>query len=294
MSLIKCPECGRDKVSSSAKVCPDCGFGIAEWYSTNSIDLEDKKTILYKGKKYTVGELNREALYIDQKNGNYDTSKEKWFYLLETEPENNFVKRYVNNNLGFYYLEDFEYDIKKAMKYISIAAKMGEPEAEAMLGNIYNPKLTEKKFGYSEFVDINKAIEWYHKAANHGHIYAMNNLGVLYGDYKNQNILAALYCWIAFKCGNKGSAENNYLVYSKNIPYEYLSLIRKCNTINDVDNFIINIEEHENNKPKCPTCKSTNICAISGTRRFISTGIFGLASADIGKSMRCKNCGYRW
>ena len=28
MALIKCPECGREKVSDSAEKCPDCGFGI--------------------------------------------------------------------------------------------------------------------------------------------------------------------------------------------------------------------------------------------------------------------------
>lgn len=50
----------------------------------------------------------------------------------------------------------------------------------------------------------------------------------------------------------------------------------------------------ERNIPKCPTCQSTNIENISGTRRFISTGLFGLASSDVGKTMHCKNCGYKW
>ena len=48
------------------------------------------------------------------------------------------------------------------------------------------------------------------------------------------------------------------------------------------------------NKPKCPTCGSTNIKKISGTKRRLSTGLFGLASSDIGKSMCCQNCGYKW
>lgn len=48
------------------------------------------------------------------------------------------------------------------------------------------------------------------------------------------------------------------------------------------------------NKPKCPTCGSTNIKKISGTKRWLSTGLFGLASSDIGKSMCCQNCGYKW
>lgn len=32
MALIKCPECGREKVSDSALVCPECGFGIKEYF----------------------------------------------------------------------------------------------------------------------------------------------------------------------------------------------------------------------------------------------------------------------
>lgn len=48
------------------------------------------------------------------------------------------------------------------------------------------------------------------------------------------------------------------------------------------------------NKPKCPTCGSTNIRKISGTKRFVTTGLFGLASSNIGKTMECKNCGYKW
>ena len=28
MALIKCPECGRDNVSNTAEMCPDCGYGI--------------------------------------------------------------------------------------------------------------------------------------------------------------------------------------------------------------------------------------------------------------------------
>lgn len=28
MGLIKCPECGRENVSDSAEMCPDCGYGI--------------------------------------------------------------------------------------------------------------------------------------------------------------------------------------------------------------------------------------------------------------------------
>lgn len=48
------------------------------------------------------------------------------------------------------------------------------------------------------------------------------------------------------------------------------------------------------NIPKCPTCGSTNVKPISGTKRWIGTGLFGLASSDVGKSYVCNNCKYKW
>ena len=33
MALVKCPECGREKVSDSAEMCPDCGYGIKAYYA---------------------------------------------------------------------------------------------------------------------------------------------------------------------------------------------------------------------------------------------------------------------
>lgn len=32
MALIKCPECGREKVSDTAEACPDCGYGIKAYF----------------------------------------------------------------------------------------------------------------------------------------------------------------------------------------------------------------------------------------------------------------------
>lgn len=48
------------------------------------------------------------------------------------------------------------------------------------------------------------------------------------------------------------------------------------------------------NIPKCPTCGSTDIKKISGTKRWVGTGLFGLASSDLGKTMKCNNCKYKW
>ena len=67
MALIKCPECGKN-VSTTAVACPECGFGICDWYRKNAVALDGQKSIVYKERTYTVAELNREALNVDQKN----------------------------------------------------------------------------------------------------------------------------------------------------------------------------------------------------------------------------------
>lgn len=42
MALIKCPECGREKVSDTAEACPDCGFGVRAHFERIKLE-EDRK-----------------------------------------------------------------------------------------------------------------------------------------------------------------------------------------------------------------------------------------------------------
>lgn len=48
------------------------------------------------------------------------------------------------------------------------------------------------------------------------------------------------------------------------------------------------------NVPHCPNCNSTNIQKISMTSRAISGLTFGILSSSIGKTFKCKHCGYKW
>lgn len=43
MALVKCPECGRENVSDTAKACPECGFNISKHYGTE-ISLTSKNS----------------------------------------------------------------------------------------------------------------------------------------------------------------------------------------------------------------------------------------------------------
>ena len=48
------------------------------------------------------------------------------------------------------------------------------------------------------------------------------------------------------------------------------------------------------NVPKCPTCGSTNVEKISMTKKAFGFAMVGLFSSNLGKTMHCKNCGYKW
>ena len=46
--------------------------------------------------------------------------------------------------------------------------------------------------------------------------------------------------------------------------------------------------------PMCPTCGSIKVNKITTASRLLSVGVLGLASSKVGKTMECKNCGYKW
>lgn len=53
MSLIKCPECGKENVSDTAKVCPECGFAIEKHIRTEK-KLKQKQNLKQKSKETLV------------------------------------------------------------------------------------------------------------------------------------------------------------------------------------------------------------------------------------------------
>ena len=50
----------------------------------------------------------------------------------------------------------------------------------------------------------------------------------------------------------------------------------------------------QQNTPKCPTCGSTNIEKISTTKKAVGFVAVGIFSSNFGKTMHCKQCGYKW
>lgn len=60
MALVKCPECGRERVSDSAQMCPDCGYAIKAHFQ----EIEQKNLLeqhkLEREKQYEEAKRMRE------------------------------------------------------------------------------------------------------------------------------------------------------------------------------------------------------------------------------------------
>lgn len=67
-------------------------------------------------------------------------------------------------------------DYKAAYPYLLKAAEAGHPEAQNMVGILWDTALLEKK-------DVKEAEKWFRKAAHQGHIKAQSNLGRLLGPW---------------------------------------------------------------------------------------------------------------
>ncbi len=50
----------------------------------------------------------------------------------------------------------------------------------------------------------------------------------------------------------------------------------------------------QQNKPKCPTCGSTNVKKISTVSKVAGASMFGLFSKTARSQFKCGNCGYKW
>ena len=96
---------------------------------------------------------------------------------------------------------------------------------------------------------------------------------------------------ILCKCGNRcqsGTVEYKEIKYPNNKNnIIYTSRQAKIAQVNAQAQELLN-------KPKCPTCGSTNIKKMGGIERGASIAAFGLFSKKINKTFKCSNCGYTW
>lgn len=97
MALINCPECGREKVSDSAEMCPDCGYNIKKHFENKQIQQRhiNQKTqeerIQQKIKKHKEKE-EREKRKNPQKKLEEEQARKEQLIKKLTEEKNQELK----------------------------------------------------------------------------------------------------------------------------------------------------------------------------------------------------------
>lgn len=274
MALIKCPECGRE-ISDKAKNCINCGYPIQEY-------LEERK--IKKLKENQVCTINGIDVDFSDITPYFTDSCDNDVILKILQKLDN-----LENRISL--TDEWEL-IKQIMishvipeEYIATSYNEYIQHIETNLQN--NSECIIHKTNIYDFSPIKQYIDR-HNALDLKCLKLIRRIPELTGD------------------------ESTYLVSFINkhhvIPFSYPENITELT----VEKYVTEIEQYWNQKnhpeeveqsnpqepaqnvPHCPNCNSTNIQKISMTSRAISGLTFGILSSSIGKTFKCKNCGYKW
>ena len=98
------------------------------------------------------------------------------------------------------------------------------------------------------------------------------------------------------ECPNCKIKYNDYDQYCLKCNYK-LQFIKNSKIVdyNPNSNIIDKSQTQQSvNIPKCPTCGSTKVHPISSGKKALGFLTVGIFSSNFGKTMHCKNCGYKW
>lgn len=110
----------------------------------------------------------------------------------------------------------------------------------------------------------------------------------------NNDIEEAInYLQTHFNC-NRETANQGLVEFKKQI-YSEFKKIENENPLTPEQIAYNNMVAREMlNKPKCPTCNSTNIKKISSLSKAASVAMVGIFSQKVKHQFKCSNCGYEW
>ena len=257
MALVKCPECGREKVSDSAEACPDCGYGVKAHFEKVRQEEEQKR----KEEERRKQEEEQKALE--------EQSRLEHERMLQEHPE---IAKEIK-----------EKEIEDARKKLEEA----QAKQDALIKRLKEEKRTEIKITalvvlWSVFWTI--VCMWSFSASEHG------SLGLLIAIA----FFCAVGGWavLILTSGSVDRMESDIQTASRSVE-EYQKVLDARLAYRKMQSEKLKAEEALKH-PKCPNCGSTNTHIISTLNRAISIEAFGLASSKIGKQYECKRCKHKW
>ena len=284
MALIKCPECGRERVSNSAVACPDCGFAIREYFcnrkledntdststrnnskkenesKNNNTKVRERKILSERDKTKPVRCLKDGSIYPANSNkcpscGNTERTS------VETQRDTLIENNQNNRNVSS--------DRPHFSKGYIIGIVVG-----VIVGLIGLPGLFES--------EASRATSRAHGS----------------GDPAFQGVILIIFgiVIIGITLGIYFRGLSRYNI-QKNNPELYNKMIAE-ETRRGQERYRAQKQAEEirlSKLPECPICTSkTNVRRISSIDRGVSVAMVGLASSKIGKQYECTRCKHKF
>lgn len=284
MSLVKCPECGREKVSSTAVACPECGFNIKEYYNKNPEKLyQNNDSVTY----IDCYELQNISIFS---NGLKDGAKGKEIVKHAQRPKTH---------------DEYDYYVENKNLYIT-------RRAGTVKYLIWNNCLLNTKGKLNGYIPNDNLFEATCSGGilNTTYQFMKNKTFTEKNDYGKSNG-TYIRDGIFFAHRNNQDTPSSGSIIYKNELYLMGSYIkhgsegRLKQLFQELDNLFPNaqpvvysttpIKEPTQNLPTCPICGSTNLTKLSNVGKAAKVGFFGIFGAgDLGKTWKCKNCGSKF
>lgn len=295
MALIKCPECGREKVSDSAETCPDCGFGIKTYFQKMK-EVEYISLLDPSNYDKIVTNIIPTSINMFFSDGVEDgargklNSKNDYEYWVEnghlfTQQRGYNVTEYILDGDCLINLKGTWLGSIPDNNYFNVTCSRP---------CLYNASLTERITFKEDGTFINQTD---------------GKVGVS-GSYIRRGNL------IAERSKDTGNKANCFLIYEGQI--HIATFVKRgsnlfgeakllCDELNKsaynpqiIGTPVTKKQEtswqravrttNEANGVTCPYCKSTNCSKLGSLSRGLSFGLLGFGSGKIGKQWHCNSC----
>ena len=268
MALVKCPECGREKVSDTATTCPDCGFNVREHFQKlkEVIFCNIRDTNLQY--KYLNGfEEGVRGIYTSDKDRSYYV-KDGYIYLPSEEP--------------YFISEKFLLPVKDSILYFEGTI----PEDTTFDSIICAEHFTQGKnrwsFNKNGVVETEEGEKGIYMRKGDFLVYKMSNSV----SSLNRPQIFAIYENKLYMFGYVRQEYVGEILLLKN------EIAEKNYPFTPPELAIRDIYSYSNSTAiKCPYCNSVSTKRIGTVGRSVSFGLFGFGSSKVGKQWHCNNCG---
>lgn len=256
MALVKCPECGRERVSDTAEACPECGYGIKAHFEK----VRQEEEIRHKEENRRKEE-ERKALEEKRR-----LEHEK---MLQEHPE---MAQAIKDK-----------ELENARKQLEEA----QAQKDALVRRLEAQKKDEikAKIGGTVWSIVWTIIcIWSFSASEEGSL----GLLIVIAFF----CAAGGWAMLVMTNGSVDQMERDIQTASRSVE-EYQKVLDARLAYSQMQSEKLRAEEALKH-PKCPNCGSTNTQIISTLNRAVSIGTVGLASSKIGKQYECKKCKHKW